>query len=352
MNSLPERRRVTIHDVAREAGVSITTVSHSLNGKGAVAAATRQRVFDVAERLGYSADAIARGLQSNRLGVLGLVIRPLDTLDSYQPAGVDYFVRFAGAAAVEALDRGFGLMLVRDPTTKNVPGIALAVDGFIISDPLGNDPVIELLQRNGIPLVTVGRDVERADFTDWLGLGTDADTRAVLNHLTEHGARRVALVVGTDTNAWNADSESTYRAWAAERGQAAAVYQQDETAGEPGGEAIAERMLAAAGDTAGEQSLPDAVYCLTGRHAAGLQRRLQRAGYEVPADVMIVAGSDSEQTRNSTPPITSIDLTPEITAKAAVDFLLRRIDGDTRSSPPMIENVLRPRQSTNRTSVA
>lgn len=344
MSFIPERRRATIHDVAREAGVSITTVSHSLNGKGVVASATRQRVLDTAERLGYSADAIARGLRSNRLGVLGLVIRPLDTLDSYQPAGVDYFVRFAGAAAVEALDRGFGLMLVRDPTTKNVPGIALAVDGFIISDPTGNDPVITLLQRNGIPLVTVGRDVGRDDFTDWLGLGTAEDARAVLAHLTERGARRIALVVGTDTNAWNADSELTYREWARAHAEAAVVYQQDETAGEAGGEAIAEQMLA----VAAVQGLPDAVYCLTGRHAAGLQRRLQRAGYDVPADIMIVAGSDSEQTRNSAPPITSIDLTPEITAKAAVDFLVRRIEGDTDSSPPVIVNVLRQRQSTNR----
>jgi DNA-binding LacI/PurR family transcriptional regulator len=344
MSFLPERRRVTIHDVAREAGVSITTVSHSLNGKGVVAAATRQRVLDTAERLGYSADAIARGLRSNRLGVLGLVIRPLDTLDSYQPAGVDYFVRFAGAAAVEALDRGFGLMLVRDPTTKNVPGIALAVDGFIISDPTGNDPVIDLLLRRGIPLVTVGRDVQRDDFTDWLSVGTDADTRMVLNHLIERGARTVALVVGTDTNAWNADSERTYRAWAAAHGQEPVVYHQDETDGEPGGQEIAEQMLAEAAN----QGLPDSVYCLTGRHAAGLQRRLQQAGYKVPTDVMIVAGSDSEQTRNSTPPITSIDLIPEITAKAAVDFLLRRVEGDMESSPPVIDNVLRIRQSTNR----
>jgi DNA-binding LacI/PurR family transcriptional regulator len=346
MHLTPERRRVTIHEVAREAGVSITTVSHALNGKGVVAAATRQRVLDTAERLGYSADPVARGLRSNRLGVLGLVIRPLDTLDSYQPAGVDYFVRFAGAAAVEALDRGFGLMLVRDPTTKKVPGIALAVDGFIISDPIGNDPVIELLQRNGIPLVTVGRDVGRPDFTDWLGVGTEADTLAVLEHFAQRGARRVALVVGTDTNAWNADSEYTYRAWAARAGQPAQVYQQDETAGETGGEEIAQRMLAAAAD----RGLPDAVYCLTGRHAAGVQRRLQRAGYVVPTDVMIVAGSDSEQTRNSAPSITSIDLTPEITAKAAVDFLVRRIEGDSASSPPVIENVLRARASTDRIS--
>ena len=54
---------------------------------------------------------------------------------------------------------------------------------------------------------------------------------------------------------------------------------------------------------------------------------------------------------DETVPITSIDLTPEITAKTAVDFLVRRIEGDVESLPPVIENVLRPRQSTNRTPI-
>jgi DNA-binding LacI/PurR family transcriptional regulator len=342
MKSSPESRRVTIHDVARAADVSITTVSHSLNDKGTVAPATRQRVIDVATALGYSPDAIARGLRSSRLGVLGLVIRPLDTLDSYQPAGVDYFVRFAGAAAIEALDSGYGLMLVRDPTVKNVPAIALAVDGFIISDPVGNDPVIGLLERNAIPLVTVGRDVQRPGFTDWLSLGTEEDTRRILAHLQERGAERITLVTGTDSNAWNADSERAYQGWAAATSHESRVFHQDERSGESGGRAVAEALLTA------DAPLPDAVYCLTGRHAAGLQTRLQEAGYSIPRDIMIVAGSDSEQTRNSAPPITSIDLSPEITARAAVEFLVRRLGGDLLSEPPTVENILRPRESTNR----
>ena len=336
------RRRATIHDVAREAGVSITTVSHSLNGKGVVADATRQRVVDVAATLGYSADAIARGLRSNRLGVLGLVIRPLDSLDSYQPEGVDYFMRFAGAAAVEALDRGFGLMLVRDPTTSETPGITLAVDGFIISDPIANDPVIALLNRNGIPLVAVDRDVERPDFTDWVRSDLAGGANAVITHLVDRGARRIALITGTDANAWNTDNESRYREWADRNGQTASVYHQDERTGEAGGREAAEALLAAG------EPVPDAIYCLTGRHAAGVQSRLQEAGYAVPGVVMIVAGSDSEQTRNAAPPISSVDLTPELTARAAVDFLLRRLAGDTESAPPAVENVLRVRESTNR----
>ena len=96
------------------------------------------------------------------------------------------------------------------------------------------------------------------------------------------------------------------------------------------------------------EPVPDGIYCLTGRHASGLQARLREAGLTVPGDVMIVAGSDSEQTRNSRPTITSVDLSPEATATAAVNFLLSRLDGDARSGPPSVKNVLRARESTNR----
>ncbi|QYH34642.1 LacI family DNA-binding transcriptional regulator [Salinibacterium sp. M195] len=338
------RRRATIHDVAKQSGVSITTVSHALNGKGVIAKATRQRVIDTAADLGYSPDAIARGLRSRRLGILGLVIRPLDTLGSYQPEGVDYFLRFAGAAAVEALDRGYGLALMRDPTVGNAPGIALAADGFIISDPIASDPVIALLDRNGIPVVAVGRDIERPDFTAWLGAGTVTNTDAVVRHLVERGAERIALVTGEDNNSWNADSEKTYRAWAKKSGKAALVYHQDEGLGEAGGRALAQEMIAS------DALLPDGIYCLTGRHAAGIQAGLQAAGYQVPDDIMIVAGSDSEQTRNSAPPITSIDLAPEATAKAAVEFLVKLIDADsdTEIVPPAVGYQIRDRASTRR----
>lgn len=344
MSNGKARRRATIHDVAKQAGVSITTVSHALNGKGVVAEGTRQRVIDTAADLGYSPDAIARGLRSRRLGILGLVIRPLDTLGSYQPEGVDYFLRFAGAAAVEALDRGYGLALMRDPTVGTAPGIALAADGFIISDPVAGDPVIALLTRNGIPVVAVGRDIERPDFTAWLGAGTSTNTEAVIQHFLERGAQRIALVTGEDNNSWNADSELAYRAWAKESGQIAIVRHQDEGLGEAGGRAVAAELIVS------EASLPDAIYCLTGRHAAGLQAGLQAAGYQIPDDIMIVAGSDSEQTRNSTPPITSIDLAPETTAKAAVAFLVEQLDAedDAEILPPELDYEIRRRASTHR----
>ena len=67
-------KRVSIADVAREAGVSTQTVSRALNNKGEISAETRQRVLDVVERLGYRPNTLARGLVTRKTSTLGLVV--------------------------------------------------------------------------------------------------------------------------------------------------------------------------------------------------------------------------------------------------------------------------------------
>jgi len=65
---------VTIKDVAARAGVSITAVSHALNGKGTLSEETRERIRDVAQAMGYQADALARGLRRSQIGVIGMAL--------------------------------------------------------------------------------------------------------------------------------------------------------------------------------------------------------------------------------------------------------------------------------------
>lgn len=313
--------RSTIREVAREAGVSVTTVSHALSGKGIVAEATRARVVDTARRLRYRPSAVASGLRRNRLGILALVLRPLDTLESFQPEGVDYFLRFAGAASLSALEHGYGLMLLSDPTLPETPSIAFAADGFIITEPVENDPVIDLLRVEGIPLLTVGKDLGRSSYEAWIEPNTAEITNRVLDHLEENGARRVAIAIGADRNSWNIETEASYRQWCSVRKQKPLIMVQQETRGLSGGRTLGDEVLSMA-------ERPDAVYCLTGRHAAGLMARLEEAGLGSPRDIMIVAGSDSEQTRNSVPPISAVDLRPEALARAAVAALVEQLGGD------------------------
>ena len=321
------RRRVTIRDVAAEAGVSITAVSHSLNDKGTLSAATRERVREVADRLGYQADPLARGLRNSPIGVVGLMLRPLDSLGSYRPDGVDYFTRLSGALAVECLDHGLSVMLVRDLTRLPRSPLALSLDGYVIDDPLTEDPAIDLLLGLQAPLVTIGRDPARPDFDDWIGSHDADETNRVLDLFHRTGARNIGLVTGTDRNAWNLDSEAAYRDWAAQHRMTARVVRQPEAAGVDGGRTALRQLMAEDPDP------PDAIYCLTGRHARGVLEELQHLGLDVPGGTQLVAGSDSEQTRSSTPPISALDLEPELIATATVERLRRQIEGRTPAGP-------------------
>ncbi len=331
---------ITIRDVARRAGVSITAVSHALNGKGTLSEATRARIVGVAEELGYQADAMARGLRSSSIGAIGLVFRSLDALADYRPSGVDVFMRFAGELSAQALARGLSVVLVPDLTRTPIPPLAFSLDGYIVSNPHRDDAVVALLERRGIPCVAQGSVPGRPDFVDWVSEDDAGAMRRLLDHLGRAGARTVVLAHGTDPNSWNLDSIDEYTAWCAERGAAPRLIAQPERTGLDGGAEIAARLLI--------EGLPDALVCMTGRHAAGAEQALLDAGVAVPGQVMIATGSDSAQARSARPAITAIEMTPRETGIALLDALEALMAGRPAETPRRTASVLRTRGSTAR----
>lgn len=323
-----ETTRPTIKDVAERAGVSRTTVSNALNGKGTLSAETIARVKRIADELGYAPNAVARGLRQSRLGVVSLLMRPLETLDTTLPEGVDYFLQLAGSAALAAMDHGYSLMLISDPTKPGAPISSLAADGCIVEAPLSNDPVLSLLERKRIPFITLGVDPARPSAFPAIAQQNEQDAACVLDHLREAGARRIALVTGTDDNAWNTLSRRGYERWAVEHGMEAIQYSVDETRGVEGGRELAHRLLAG-------PTRPDGVYCLTGRHAAGVVKGAAELGLDVPGDLRVAAGSDAPVTRASVPAITALDLQPVETARFAVETLDRMLRGEILEWPIM-----------------
>ncbi|WP_281280348.1 LacI family DNA-binding transcriptional regulator [Nocardioides eburneiflavus] len=341
--------RATITDVALRAGVSRTTVSHAMNGKGTVSPATSERVRAVAAELGYEPNAVARGLRQSRLGVIALIIRPLDSLDTANPEGVDYFLRFAGSAALSAVDRGYGLLLASDPTRDDAPAPGPAADGFIVDSPVEDDPLIALLRRRGTPYVAVGVAPDSSDDTPAVTHDAEADTDRILAHLTAGGARRIALVTGTDRNDWNRVAHAAYVAWVQRHGHLVDVHALDESSGVAGGRALGLDLLSGKLDgQSGRGGRPDAVYCLTGRHAAGVADAAKELSLRIPDDVQVVAGSDAVMCRTSEPPITALDLNPEQNARTAVNALVAALSGQPPRWPLRgAENHLIVRESTS-----
>ncbi|MDL9978529.1 LacI family DNA-binding transcriptional regulator [Microbacterium sp. ASV49] len=318
------RKRSSIKDVARRAGVSETTVSHTFSGNRAVNPATQARVRAAAAELGYHPDVVASGLRRSRLGVIGLVLRPAVGEHPQQTADVDYFPRFAGAAALASLANGYALMLAPDPTVPGAPVTAYACDGIIVTDPVADDRLIGALRSSRTPYALVGVDVNDPDDAFVIDIATAFITDVVIDYLLGLGCSRLGLVVGTDRIEWNEATEARF----VERVPDAVVLRLSEDLDRSG-------LSAAADSLTGRV---DGIYCLTSEHAVGIVPRLLESGVRVPEDVKVVCGSDAESLRSSVPSISSVDLQPEPLGRQAAALVLRQLEPGLEFDAPAPEH--------------
>jgi DNA-binding LacI/PurR family transcriptional regulator len=326
--------RATIRDVARAAGLSITTVSHVLNNRREMPEETRATILEAVAKVGYRPNPSARSLRTGVTNIISLTFRPRNAVHG-SLMGTEYHLRLAGAAAAAAVDRGLGLLQV--PVQMLLDGV-LPTDGCIIVAPFGNDAVLKQTIARGVPVVTADPDPERPTFRYWAGRDERPGTTELLDHLSERGARRIAMVTGEDDNSWTRGSREAYVAWTAKKRMKLRLFSRPEAEGFEGGLAIGQRLL-------DSRDGPDAVVTASSLFAAGVAAAAQQIGLNIPSDVRIAAMSDSESVRGSAPPITALDLQPEIIGKACVDMLCDILGGKS-PKPFVTRSILKIRGST------
>lgn len=331
--------RPTIRDVAREAQVSVSTVSFALNGKGALAQGTRDRVLAIAKRIGYEANPMARGLRGSSSRILGVSIRSLDIGGAYRPAGVDHFSRMVGAAATTALDNGYGIMLVGHSVANPEYQAPLWVDGYVIEDPVQDDEFVEKLLEARVPLVTIGWDPDRKSTIPWVSTSDTTETKRMLDHLQDRGADSVVMISGLERTSWHIQGEKAYVDWMKSARRTPEIIRVSEAEGVEGGTAAVAALLR-------RTEPPSAIYCQTGRHAVGAALAAQQAGLRIPDDILIAAGSDSEATRSFSPAITTIDLKPDELGRRAVELLIHNLNSPNKRRSDLVYGELVTRDST------
>ena len=146
---------LTIDDIARELGVSKTTVSRAISGKGRISAATRERVLAYIEEHNYKPNASAKSLAESRTYNLALVL-PRDFMKLDFP-----YIRLAMSAIVdEAFLMGYNVMICLEYNYESAPLIRILdyrkVDGVILTRTMEEDPIMDLLIKRGIPFTTLG----------------------------------------------------------------------------------------------------------------------------------------------------------------------------------------------------
>jgi DNA-binding LacI/PurR family transcriptional regulator len=334
--------RPTVRDVASVAGVSPTTVSHALNGKGRVDERTRRRVEDAANRIGYRANVIARNLRSGRTGMVCLVLPTIGhDARANEALGLDYYMRLASAAAAAAFAHEYALLL--PPPLRSVADLGdLPIDGGILADPDMNDPRLSMFKALGLPVVTIERDLGTDEDAWYVTSDNDANTRMVLDHLADRGASRIALLAPDARRAWVEETSRTFASWTQAHGRQPFVVPVPHEHLEGSAYATTLQLL-------DRPDRPDAIFALSEGYATGALRAARERGLRVPGDLMLVAGADSQQASASDPSITAMDLHPAEHAAAAVELLVARLAGDESVRTRSVAGTLRVRASTGPT---
>lgn len=312
---------VTLRDVARDAGVSVRTVSNVVSGSVHVAPATRAHVEASLDKLGYRPNLVARNLRRGRTGLIGLALPELD---------VPYFSELA--RAIVGVTRQHDLTVVIEQTDGRadheralLEGGARGTlfDGLILSSlALGADEVADL--AGPLPVVLLG-ERESRHRVDHVAIDNVAAAQVATEHLVGLGRRRIAAV-GYQRPATHQTAHLRARGY--EQALAAAGRVAD-----PALRVMTEHYHRADGATAMRALLelgdpPDAVFCFNDLLALGVIREALCAGLRIPRDLAVVGFDDIDDGRYSTPTLTTISPDKEQIAELSVQMLMARVGGD------------------------
>ena len=335
---------VTLYDVARQAGVSIATVSRVLHGQEPVRESTRDRVRAAIKELGYVPDGAAQSLARSRKDVIGLVCVEHTGLNpnQYDIESMSLLFYDEVMRGVEALirERHWSLLITYlredenpgvapqedEPVLPRLQALSGKVDGLLIGEGVVPATALARLARR-LPVVVVagdagmrGVDVVAAD--NWSG------AHALVRHLLiEHGRRRLYHVDGPPSAPDAKTRRLAMQAVIESQPGARLVGAHSGRFSVKSGEAAAERMLADFGGP--DRELPDAIVCSNDQMAIGVLRTLAARGIRVPEDVALVGFDDIYPATLCDPPLTTVRQPIRGIGERACEQLIERIANPT-----------------------
>ncbi|MFF0390875.1 LacI family DNA-binding transcriptional regulator [Kitasatospora sp. NPDC004615] len=313
--------RVRLVDVARESGLSKTTVSAALNGTGRMSEEVRRRARETARRLGYRPNATARLLRAGHARLIGYAVgefagEPGTYLTS------PYFARLTSATTAAALEHGYALVLL--PSRCGPEEWAdLPLDAAIVADPVDRDPLVEDFLAARIPLFT-DRSVEGRPGAHWVDVDTEGAVREVLDHLYAQGARRIALVLPGTVIRFHRAASDTHRRWCDERGLTA---RQARTDGAGDGPVITAVEAVLSGPEP-----PDALFVLAEAGPPLVLEAVRRAGLAVPEQLLLVCASEESSAEHTRPAVSTLSLQPAAVAEKGIELLIAALESGSRES--------------------
>ncbi len=307
--------KVTIRDVAREAGVSVATVSRVLNDSGPVNENTRRRIREIASRLRYVPNSAARSLITRRSTTLGVLLPDLHG---------EFFSEVIRGIDQAAQRSGYHLLVSGSHNDKGEIEAALRamrgrVDGLIVMSPDIDSAALVANLPASSPVVLLNCFVD-GDAFDSLTIDNYGGAHAMVRHLIALGHERIAFIGGAERNYDAAERLRGYRAAYLEAGlewHPALELEGDFT--ESGGHHAARRIAAL-------RPLPTPVFAANNSMAIGALAAFRDAGLRVPDDIAVAGFDDIPIARYLSPPLTSVRVSISEMGTRAVGMLLHAVE--------------------------
>ncbi len=330
-----EEKNLTIADIAQELGVSKTTVSRAMYGKGRIGEETRKRVQAYIEAHHYSPNVVAKGLAQNKTFNLGLVL-PGD----YNIVELPFFQKCMMGISRTASEAGYDVLLsmvTADKITQLERAVTnRKIDGAILTRTLADDAPMRYLQENGVPFVAIGSTDEAKV------VQIDNDHRGACRELTgrllDGGIRSLALIGGREEYIVTKnrllgfeDAFAEHPGWDGSRQTFLNIEDEGEV------EKIVESLLT---------ERVECIVCMDDFLCGCVLNVLQTRRAAVPEQVQVVSFYDSSTLANRIPTVTSIRFNVEELGRKACGMLLRMLDGEEAQGRTLLGYEVQMREST------
>jgi LacI family transcriptional regulator len=311
-----QRVRITMADVARHAGVSKTTVSRVLNGKGDLDAGTAARVRSVIAELGYVPSSGAVGLARGRTSTVGVLVPSLTWpwMGDVLQGAVDVLEAESYGLLLFTCNRGEESMR-RFATQVS----AKSFDGLLVIEPEGTLDYIDGLHAKGLPVVMIDDRGHQPLFPS-VATTNRAGAETAAQHLLELGRRRPVVVQGPQFGCTEERLEGFGQTYAAAGFPIDADRIVDGEFTFDGGRLAIKRMLEAGIEF-------DAVFAHNDLSAAGVIQELRDSGRRIPTDVSVVGFDDIPLAAHTEPTLTTVRQPLREMGDAAARMLLSYFEG-------------------------
>ncbi|MEE9618293.1 MAG: LacI family DNA-binding transcriptional regulator [Anaerolineae bacterium] len=317
--------RVSIKDIAKAAGVSHSTVSRALSDSPLIKAETKARIQQLAQEMGYSPDAIARSLVTQRTHTVGVVVTTItDPFVAEVVQGIedtaqenDYSVILASSASEPERELAAVEMLR-----------AKRVDSLIVTSSRVGALYLEHLERFGVPVVLVNNHNRQSGrYTFSVSVDNQHGGHLATAHLIQRGHRRIGYVSGPADHSDDAERLAGYRLALDESGitfdPALVVHGNGRLDG-------GERALRT---LAGLAEPPTAVFCYNDMTAIGLISAARQAGLSVPDDLAVVGFDDIPLAAHVYPSLTTVAQHQRDMGRQAMNMALALMAADDSTMP-------------------